>query len=213
MRCRIVLLSSVVSSDTTELNKKEEKRKKLELIEACGSETFRLLNMLLQPKTAKEATFDEILDVLDKYFEPQRSVTMSRFDFGSRKQKENESRSDYVKELKRLAIPCKFGSTFDERLRDQIVVGGRDGNLIKRLLSEPKLDSFQKAVDLASNTEWATHTAKWVRENKVGAEGVDREINHVRPKRSNKSSWQKPAAAAGKKILLLWLGRTSGSSL
>ena len=45
---------------------KEDRKKKLEIIEACGSETFRLLNTLLQPKTAKDATFDEIMDALAK---------------------------------------------------------------------------------------------------------------------------------------------------
>lgn len=115
---------------------------------------------------------------------------MSRYDFVTRKQRENESMTDYLKELKRLAIPCKFGQAFDERLRDQVMIGVLDENLIKRLLSEPKLDTFQKAMDIALNTEWATHTARRLKNQQSAKE--DLEVNNVNRK---PKAWQKPSAA------------------
>lgn len=103
-----------------------------------------------------------------------------------------------MKELKRLAIPCKFGSAFEERLRDQLVVGVLDEHLIKRLLSEERLDTFQKAVEIALNTEWATHTAKRVKDHQAESNRLEVDVNLVRP-RKPQGSGQRPAAAAGKK--------------
>ena len=173
----------------------EDRKKKLEFVQACGSETFKLINTLLQPKTAKSASFEEILSVLDKYFEPQKSITMSRYDFISRRQKAGESMTDYLKELKRLAIPCKFGTSFDERLRDQIIVGVLDENLIKRLLSEPKLDTFQKAVDIALNTEFATHTAKRVKDRQSVNSEVEEQVNLIRL-RKPATNWSRTASTS-----------------
>ena len=50
----------------------------------------------------------------------------ARFLFHQRQQQPGESVAINLAELRKLAVPCEFGETLDEALRDRLVCGLRD---------------------------------------------------------------------------------------
>ena len=73
----------------------------------------------------------------------------------------------YLAELRKLAVPCEFGETSDEALRDRLVCGLRDEAYQKRLLSEPEL-TLDKALQIAQSMETADVNARTLRGSESG---------------------------------------------
>ena len=84
---------------------------------------------------------------------------MQHFKFHSRSQKEGETLSQFVAELRHLSEHCKFEASLDDMLRDRLVCGIRDVRVQRRLLAEPELE-FKKAFELAQAAEAADSDAK-----------------------------------------------------
>ena len=51
---------------------------------------------------------------------------VSRFNFNKRNRKENETVTEYVRELRRLAKECQYGNQLNNMLRDRLAVGVND---------------------------------------------------------------------------------------
>lgn len=77
-----------------------------------------------------------------------------RFKFHGRYQREGESVTRYIVELKKLAATCEFGTFLSESLRDRFVYGLRDGATQKKLLSVADL-TFKRASEIAQAMEIA----------------------------------------------------------
>lgn len=77
-------------------------------ISIMGPKLYTTLKNLLVPKSPKDSTFDEILKSLKAHYLPKRNITYERFLFNKRSQKEGESISDYVIQLRQLAASCKI---------------------------------------------------------------------------------------------------------
>lgn len=78
--------------------------------------TYQLCRSLLAPAKPSEKTFDEIVTVLTKHFNPMPSEVMQRFRFNSRSRKAGESVASYIAELRRLAEHCKYGETLEKMI-------------------------------------------------------------------------------------------------
>ena len=76
------------------------------------------------PSTRSYATLwhqrNRQINLRDHYCPPP-SVTVQRYNFNSRTQKEGETVSQFVAELRRLSEHCDFKATLDDMLRDRIV--------------------------------------------------------------------------------------------
>ena len=81
-----------------------------------------------------------------------------RFRFYKRNQREGETVLTYVANLKKLAAHCNFGANLNEALRDRLVCGLRNIQILKRLLSEAKL-KYSEALEIAVAMETAIHDA------------------------------------------------------
>ena len=128
-------------------------------LSAIGKENYALLRNLLIPSQPRDKTFDEIVAVLKKHFEPKPLIVSERFNFNRRQQAADESVADYVAELRRLTIHCEFGTFLDDALRDRFVCGLKSEAMQKKLLTEADL-TFQRAIDIAQNMESAAANAK-----------------------------------------------------
>lgn len=65
----------------------------------------------------------------------------SRHSFSKRAQQEGESISDFMAELRKLAIPCQFSAaTLSERLRDAFVAGISSRSTLDRIFEEDDAD-------------------------------------------------------------------------
>ena len=66
----------------------------------------------------------KILDLLEGYYIGKTNVIYERYKFHSRNQKDGESTTTYIGELRRLAHSCDFENiTPDQLIRDRIVCG------------------------------------------------------------------------------------------
>ena len=81
-----------------------------------------------------------------------------RFRFHKRDQKEGESITVYVAELRKLTEHCKFRGTVNDALRDRLVCGIKNENIQKKLLSVFNL-TLQKAIEISSAMERAVKDA------------------------------------------------------
>jgi len=72
-----------------------------------------------------------------------------------------ESIAAYIAELQRLAEHCEFGTQLDEMLGDRLVVGVRDDNLRRKLLTQTDTE-LQQTQELAIADETAARDASVV---------------------------------------------------
>ena len=91
---------------------------------------------------------------LKKHFEPKKIIIAERFNFHRRNQASDESITEYVAELRKLAASCEFGGNLEESLRDRFVCGLRSESTQKQLLTEADL-TFKRAVEIAKGIEAA----------------------------------------------------------
>lgn len=148
-------------------------RKRAILNSIVGPDTYTLMSSLLAPKKPKEATYQELTELLKKHFIPVKSTIVSRYKFNTRSRKPGESVQDFIAAIRTLAKDCKFGTTLNEMLRDRIVCGINDPRIQKNLLAtaEDKLD-LQKSIDLAQSMELAYEQSK-VLQSQTTSHNVD----------------------------------------
>ena len=93
----------------------------------------------MTPAVPKDKTFDQLVDVLKKHFEPKPLVITERINFHKRSQLAGESVKEFAAELRRLMIHCDFAGHLDETLRDRFLCGLKNETIQKRLLTEREL--------------------------------------------------------------------------
>ena len=79
-------------------------------------------------------------------------VICERAKFNSRVQEDNESVSEFITHLHKLAEHCDFQALKDELIRDRIVVGIKDRRLSEKLQLDPKL-TLEKATQQVKHSE------------------------------------------------------------
>ena len=126
-----------------------------------GPACYDRLVDLLQPRSPAEVSFDDLITVLTSYYDPKPSKRVQRYYFYNRVQAPEESIAAYIAELRRLAEHCEFGTQLEEMLCDRLVVGVRDDNLRRKLLTQTDT-GFQKAQELAIAHETAVRDASMV---------------------------------------------------
>ena len=142
-----------------EANTVEEDRKVAVLLIVVGARTYETLRSLLAPTLPRDKSFEELLGVLKKHFDPQPLVIGERFRCYQRSQKPGESIADFIADLRQLSIKCDFWSFLDQALRDRFVCGVRSEAIQKKLLTESDL-TIKKAQDIVQSIESADLSAK-----------------------------------------------------
>lgn len=99
------------------------------------------------------------MQLVETHLSPKPSFISERYKFSLRSQREHESISDYVVQLKELSMFCEFKNNLSDYLRDRLVSGIRSDAIKRRLLGETDL-TFEKAVTIATNMEMADHDAE-----------------------------------------------------
>eukprot|EP00731_Ephydatia_muelleri_P017067 Em0010g165a len=139
------------------------------LLTVIGARHFSLLKDLFLPEDVKAKSFEQISKVLVEHFEPKPLVIAERFRFYRRTQEEEESVTEFMAQLRRLATHCQFGGFLEEALRDRLVCGLRNHSIQRRLLSESNL-SLQKAVEISTGMEAAELNSKTISTSSVTEE-------------------------------------------
>lgn len=129
------------------------------LLTVVGATQYALIRGLVSPALPKDKTFDELVALLKKHFDPQPIVIAERFHFYQRNQKPGESITNYLASLRKLASTCAFGAFLSEALRDRLVCGMLHENIQKVLLTKADLD-LDQALEISLGMEAASQKAK-----------------------------------------------------
>ncbi|KAH7955542.1 hypothetical protein HPB52_001238 [Rhipicephalus sanguineus] len=102
---------------------------------------------------AATTEYDTLLQFLDGLFAESTNVLVERHLFTSRKQLPGETFLDFVTALKEKALSCKFGATYDDRVRDQVIHGVANAHVRAKLLSYGEALTLQKAEEVGRDLE------------------------------------------------------------
>ena len=129
-------------------------RRKAIFLTSVGASTYSLLRTLVRPRQPQDLELDDIIQQLRNHYEPKKIVIAERFRYYKRQQKEGETVTVFLSELRRLAKHCEFGDKLSVALRDQFVCGLRVEALQQKILAETDL-TLEKAVRIAQAFESA----------------------------------------------------------
>jgi len=141
------------------------------LITVIGPSTYRLLESLVSPADPESKKMEELMETLQKHFQPKPMEIAERFKFYQRGQAEGESVAEYVAQLRQLASRCNFEEFLEKALRDRLVCGLRNAAMQRRLLTEPDL-MLNRAVELAQGMELAEQNAQAIQAASHGQSGI-----------------------------------------
>ena len=164
----------------------EADKRRAILLSFCGAETFRLIKSLLAPVKPETKTFEDIVALVEKHHNPEPSATVQRYKFHSRCRQPEETVSQYVAELRRIAEKCQFGDNLESALCDRLVCGIQDSRIQRRLLGEPAL-TFRQAFNLAQSLESADRDAKTLQSPPIRVNAVNTSRNP-----QNSRNYRKP---------------------
>lgn len=125
----------------------------------CGADLYKIIKSCIAPTKVTDITYIDMKKKLKEYFEPKLNKTAERFKFYCRQQKEDETVSDYLIEIKALSRTCEFGEYLTEALCDKVVFGTKDPRTQAALLREKDL-TFDKACQTAKSFELASQHAE-----------------------------------------------------
>ena len=106
------------------------------LLSIIGPKYYTLLKNLCAPTKPSTMTFAELIQKLTEHLSPKLSEIAERFRFHKRDQAAGENVTDYIAELRRLAIHCNFGDSLNKTLRNRFVCGLKQEHIQKRLFAE-----------------------------------------------------------------------------
>ncbi|UYV62905.1 K02A2.6-like [Cordylochernes scorpioides] len=136
-----------------------EDKKKAYLLTLIGAKAYEVLKNLCSPELPKNKTFEELTEKLNTHFSPKRSIIVQQFIFFKRMQETEESVSQYLVAIKRLAATCEFGNFLVDSLRDKFVCGLSDSRIQKKILSEGDV-SLARVMEIALSMEAAEQNIK-----------------------------------------------------
>ena len=99
-----------------------------------------------------------IVEALNKYFVPKRSVTYESFIFNTCQRENGESIDAYVNRLRGLSATCEFGDLTDSLIRDRVVLGTKHSSIRSRFLTEENL-TLEKSIAIGRSYEQAQKQA------------------------------------------------------
>lgn len=142
----------------------ESAKKRALLVAALSTRTVQILAGRVAPKKPNSLEYEDVVKVLDEFFDPKRHEITESFRFFNRCQLDGESVQEFITEIRRIADNCNFGTMLDRMLRDRIVCGIRSSALQKQLLTKKDL-SVEDAETMALSAEAADKDA-----NKMAAD-------------------------------------------
>nr|XP_023025790.1 uncharacterized protein LOC111513802 [Leptinotarsa decemlineata] len=128
-------------------------------ITLAGPVVYGTLKSLITPLTPSNKTYEHLIDILKKHYLPKKSEISERFRFNKCNQRPDQTVSDYIVKLHKLASTCKFGTFLEEALRDRLVCGLKSEILQMKLLSQMGL-TFNNACVIAQASEIAEREAR-----------------------------------------------------
>ena len=118
------------------------------LLGSCGAKAYKVIKSLIAPAKPTDKTFQQLVEIVSKHFDPVPAITVQRYKFNVRIRQPGENVATFLSELRLLATKCDFQNSLEDMLRDRIVIGVNDPNIQRRLLAEPNLTALEIAQAL-----------------------------------------------------------------
>lgn len=134
-------------------NIEDANRKRAILLSSLSEDVYSTLMDLCFPDLPETKSFKEINEILKSHYQPVVCVYAERRKFYEAQQNENESVAEYVARLKGLSRYCKFGSTFNEVLRDKFVCGLLKGPLFNKAVELEPTAKLEACIELVIKKE------------------------------------------------------------
>ncbi|UYV77022.1 hypothetical protein LAZ67_14002910 [Cordylochernes scorpioides] len=150
-----------------EANALEDGKRMPIFVSLLDSEMLKLGNDLFFPSTMKEQPYERLIQRIKLHLAPRKKVIPQRCRFLKRIQLENESVSEYLRELRHLAMDCTFGEMLEVMLRDRFVAGIKSESLQKKLLQEDDDVTLDRVFSIAVSFELAEQNAKELQDGLV----------------------------------------------
>lgn len=147
-------------------NKNDDKARSL-FLSQCGKDMYAIIASLLVPLRPTQVKLDDIIAVLDKFYEPEVNEILQAGKFHKRAQLKDESVQDFAAAINALCAKCNF-TDIKRQLRDRLVLGVRDDRLRRELLKTKKL-TYETAVQMCLNHQ-ATFVDMYPNANKEGTQ-------------------------------------------
>lgn len=140
------------------LDTKPENRQVAVLLHTIGEEALDKFNTFgLSDEDSKKLA--KVIEAFERYCTPKANESVNRHIFFARTQQAGEPFDLFLTDLKKLNIPCGFGTLRDGLIKDRIISGLTDTNLKNRLLREDDLD-MDKCIKICKAAELAQHQLK-----------------------------------------------------
>ncbi|XP_072388362.1 uncharacterized protein [Diabrotica undecimpunctata] len=120
------------------------------LLHYMGSEAYDTLCDKLAPEVPEDKSYDDIVNLMDNFYNPAPLEIAEIFRFQSKRQAEGEQ--EYLHSLQKLSINCNFSTYLKTAIRNQFVFGLRSKRIQARLLESKGLD-LDRTVEIATSME------------------------------------------------------------
>ena len=130
-----------------------DKRKISVLISSIDKKVYQKLHDLCHPVFPFFKTYDELSDIMKNHYSHQVSSLEMRKRFNKLQQSNTESINEWYQRLKKAANGCNFGDQLEEMMKEQFVLGMRDGEILESLMKEDPRMSLQNIIKFALEKE------------------------------------------------------------
>ncbi|XP_070389585.1 uncharacterized protein [Dermacentor albipictus] len=164
----------------------DPKKRRALLVAALSTKTVDLLAGRCAPNKIQDLTYEAAVQKLAEYFAPKGNEIAESYQFFTRNQQADESTSDFIVELRKMANRCNFGQALERMLRDRLVCGLRDAGVRRNLLARHTL-TLQEAEDVALAAEMAARNVQ-----QMGDGPIREGVHAVRTKQERQKFSRRP---------------------
>ncbi|XP_065082215.1 uncharacterized protein LOC135704655 [Ochlerotatus camptorhynchus] len=174
------------------------------LLHHMGPESYDVICDKLAPASPRTKTFQEIVQLLEAYYNPQRLEISENYRFNCRRQGDKDAVSaeetvdEYLVALRRIAITCNFDQYLEKALRNQLVFGIKRNDIRSRLLEKRNL-TLQDARDIAVGMELSRKGGA-----EIEGQFVRSDVHVVHRQPEKKKVHKDSANDSEKKLLSMW---------
>lgn len=135
------------------------------LLSTAGDEALDVYNNFSFAAGENREDYDTLVRKFEEYCVDQGNEVYERHIFRLRTQEDSEPFERFLRDLKKQAKLCNFGSLEESMIRDQVVFGTNNAKLREKLLSDKDLN-LQKAEEICKAAELsALQSAAWSKES------------------------------------------------
>lgn len=109
------------------------------LLSVVGDDGLEVFNNFDFGEGESKQDYDTVIRKFDEYCASQLNEVHERYVFRQRIQAQGEPAEQFIRDLRRLAQSCNFGTLAESMIRDQIVFGTNNGKVREKLLRDNKL--------------------------------------------------------------------------